>query len=182
MTNNEAAKVIATLTAAYPRMEMSEETSKLYARFLQDLEYPKAQAAVVRLIANSKFFPTVAEIREAAFRVEQPDLPLPGEAWEEVMRQIRDVGYIGTPNFSHPLIGKAVQAMGGWIKLCQSEEGMVDRAHFLKVFEGYRGRYVEEEKTAPIMRQLIGGVMNKLPTWPGEKDGRGKLVGSTEER
>jgi len=167
----EAAKIIATLTAAYPRNEIQEETGKLYARFLQDLDYIKAQAAIIKIIANNKWFPTVAEIREAAMQVDHPNFPLPADAWEEVTRQIRNVGYVGVPVFSHPLIKKAVDGMGGWISLCQSEDGMVDRAHFLKVFESYRNRHIEEEKTAPIMRQLIGGMMDKLPAWPGEKLG-----------
>jgi hypothetical protein len=171
LTEIEAAKVIATLTAAYPRHEIPEETTKLYAKFLQDLEYQKAQSAVIRIITNSRFFPTVAEIREAVLKVEQPNLPLPAEAWEEVIRQMRDIGYVGTPKFSHPLIEKAVQAMGGWISLCQSEDGMVDRAHFLKIFESYKNRHVEEEKTAPVMRRLINGAVDKLPAWPQEKRG-----------
>lgn len=164
MTSLEAAKVIATLIAAYPRIEISEETTKLYAKFLQDLDYKQVQAAVVKHIAISPYFPTIAELRQAALDVIQDNrAPLPGEAWAEVAQQMRDIGYTGRPTFSHPLIEKTVQAMGGWIALCQSEDGMVDRAHFLKVYESYRTRHVEEVKTAPVMMRLVGDVVKSLP-------------------
>lgn len=164
MTSIEAAKIIATLIAAYPRVDISEETTKLYAKFLQDLDYHQVQAAVVKHIATSPYFPTIAELRQAAVDViPDSNIPLPGEAWAEVTKHMRDVGYTGKPTFSHPLIEKTIQAMGGWIALCQSEDGMVDRAHFMKIYESYRNRHVEEVKTAPVMMMLVGDVVKSLP-------------------
>lgn len=164
MNKREAAKILSVLAAAYPRVEVSQETIAIYTQFLQDLDYGRVQAAVIKHIATSTFFPSIAELRQAALDMSTDDrLPLPGEAWEEVVKQMKIIGYTGKPQFSHELIEKTVQAMGGWINLCQSTEGMVDRAHFIKIYESYRSRHMEETKVAPVVRQLVGSITKSLP-------------------
>ena len=65
MTKPEAIKLIAVLRAAYPNQDITEETVELYAAMLADLDFSIAQESLQRHIATSRFFPTVAELRDA---------------------------------------------------------------------------------------------------------------------
>ena len=66
MTKQEASKLVAALFAAYPSMKSASGTGPLYERMLLDLREAKtATTAIKRIIESSKFWPSVAEIRDA---------------------------------------------------------------------------------------------------------------------
>lgn len=157
MNSEQAGKVITMLAAAYPRQALSTPTMAVYNQLLSDLSYEQAQAAVIKHIATSKFFPGIAEIRQAALEVSLDKLPGPAEAWSEAQKQIRLKGYTGKPDFSNPLIAKTVDAMGGWMELCQSEEPTgVIRAHFLRIYEGLAESEADRIKTATLLDRVAG--------------------------
>jgi len=135
MKLSESAKLVAVLQAAYPTKELSEESIRLYAEMLSDLDPREAGNAVKRIIATSRFFPTVAEIREAAAEnaISMPDVE---QAWGEVTRQIKSVGRYRTPVFSHPAITSTVDAIG-WTTFCESQSIGVERGHFMKLFQAH---------------------------------------------
>lgn len=137
MTQEEALTVLAVLTAAYPTTEITEPTVKIYVKFLLDIPYEAAYNAVLKLIAQSKWFPSVAELRETAFEI-MHNIPSAEEAWGEVIELIHTIGFYGQPKFSNPLIIKTIKAIGGWGKLCNSENIEIDRANFMRVYENYR--------------------------------------------
>lgn len=66
MTNIECAKVLALLKAAYPRTELSDATIEVYTECLADEDYTAVRARALEAIQESKFFPTVAELRDHA--------------------------------------------------------------------------------------------------------------------
>ena len=80
------------LSAAYPRQELSKETVKLYAAMLSDLDPVQLMSAVRDLIQRSKWFPTVAEIRNTVDELYHPRVS--GiEAWGTLRTfRARDVG------------------------------------------------------------------------------------------
>lgn len=163
MTLDEALKIMAVLTAAYPQAEIQEETIQIYTKFLLDLPFEAGQAGALELIAKSKWFPSVAELRQMAVEMlSENDIPTPGEAWGEVVRQLHSVGYYGRPSFSHPAIVKAVKAMG-WYELCVSENMVADRAHFMRIYEGYREREMKEALELPETRYLKAKIARELP-------------------
>lgn len=65
MSTDDTKLAVAALAAAFPRAEIRQETVSVYVRALADLPPAMVNRAVGRLIATSRFFPTVAEIREA---------------------------------------------------------------------------------------------------------------------
>lgn len=157
MNSEQATKIITMLAAAYPNQALSTPTMQVYTQFLSDLSYEQAQAAVIKHIATSKFFPRISEIRQAALEVSLDKLPAPAEAWNEAQKQIRLKGYTGKPDFSNPLIAKTVDAMGGWMELCQSEEPTgVIRAHFLRIYEGLAESEADRIKTATLLDRVAG--------------------------
>lgn len=81
---------VAILVAAYPEARLDPKTPDVYVRALDDLEANDLRDAVMTLIATSRRFPTVAELRET---VVERRLALPAgiEAWELV------AAYAGEP-------------------------------------------------------------------------------------
>lgn len=156
----EALQLVAMLEAAYPAAKITDETAMLYAHFLADLDPDVAKAAVARVISTSTFWPSIAELRKAAAEL-QDRLPEPEEAWEEVLREANRCGDWDTPRFSHPLIERAVRAVG--FRAIQYSEALgVERAHFLRVYEALRTRAMQERQLSPQARELVSRVAAQL--------------------
>jgi Loader and inhibitor of phage G40P len=136
MTPNEVGKLVAYLKAAYPRATIEPDTLEVYRIWLSDLPYEPARAAVVTIIATERFFPTVAEIREAAAQL-VTGVPVAEAAWAEVMAAVREHGMDGWPEWSHPAVAEAVRAIG-WHLICGSTNVATERAHFLRIYAAMR--------------------------------------------
>lgn len=140
MKRTEAAKIMAILVAAYPNAQVSEQTSEIYESMLADLDFETCKAAVMRLLAGSKFMPSIAEIRTTAADIQHGPKRLGGEAWGDVVAEIRRVGYIGTPRFSDPCVAEVVRMLG-WQQLCKGESSEAsDRARFIELYDGLQQR------------------------------------------
>lgn len=152
MTNKDAVALVGMLFAAYPRFEAPKATIQLYQQFLTDLDVNIAKAAIVKHITTSKYFPTIAEVRDAVISLTNT-VPCAADAWSEALKQISVVGTSGIPKFSHQAVQKAVKAIG-WRNICMSEEIGVERAHFLKIYESYRSTEIENLKVLPVFKGL----------------------------
>jgi hypothetical protein len=140
MTPEQAKALLGVLAAYWPKADLPRETLLLYRDHLLDFELEPAARAVSHLGATSRFFPTVAEVRQAITAAADPDpLPDPDQAWAEVVANARD-GIYGTPIWSHPAVYDTVKAMGGIRELAISENLMADRAHFLRLYETCKAR------------------------------------------
>jgi hypothetical protein len=124
------------LSRPIPAFDLKPETVRVYLSLLLDIPDEYLQGSVLTHIARSPFFPTVSDLRTIS--LEQMDSAkdtLTGmDAWCEVEDQIRKVGYAGTPTFQNQLVERLVHSMG-WQNLCQSENHIADRAHFLRAYE-----------------------------------------------
>lgn len=154
--------VLAVLAAAFPANKISAETIRVYQLTLQDIPVEVLQASALHLVTTNKFFPTVSEIRDAAHSIMLGvnRIPTAFEAWEEVKQQIALCGdfyryqiVMRRPEYSHPLVEKAVAIMG-YRQLCESENTMVDRAHFFKVYEGIFQKAMADLKMLPSVKQV----------------------------
>lgn len=139
MTKLEAAKLVAVLTAAYPSAKVTDRTSEAFEHMLADLDGEVASKAVARIIATSRFFPSIAEIRETVTDLECGAIRAGGDAWCDVLEQSRRVGYTGRPRFDDPIV-RAIVARWGWRALCLSETGAADRARFIELYEALAKR------------------------------------------
>lgn len=146
MTTAETKRLVAMLGATWPRQEIQQATLEVYAWALADLDFELAQAAVKRLVQTSRFFPTVAEIREAAIRG-RVSLPAPEEAWGIVRRAIGRYGSYRKPSFDCDEIDAAVSDIG-WGALCLAEEADPShRARFCAAFAARASRRMDDEAT-----------------------------------
>ena len=88
LNDQEALKLIKLLCAAYPRQELRKDTIKVYAGFLEDLDYKLAEGVVSYWIKTSKWFPSIAELRLAAAD-KQLALPTVDEAMQSLKLAVR---------------------------------------------------------------------------------------------
>ena len=125
----------------------------MYVRLLADIPVEELQVVVDQAVAECKFMPTIAELRDRwhSLTAEQPLTG--GDAWLLVMKQVRSVGSWGKPEFDNPLVARATESIG-WRDLCMSDNIDVVRAHFLKVYAALAERHSGEQKLLPQARQL----------------------------
>ena len=155
-TEKVIVQIMGVLAAAYPSFLLTRETIAVYQRVLSDVPDELLQGAALDAVSKSRFFPTVAELRDAALSIKRIGSGNPSafEGWEEVIRLIREKGHGFLPEFSHPWITSAVRQIGGWQRLCMSENLVADRARFLEAMTDCERRNLESERTLPQVREL----------------------------
>ena len=109
MTRTEALKLVTMLQLAYPRQVLDERNVKVYAQFIEDLDYKVAERAIQSHIRNEKWFPAIAEIREACVELVH-NLPSTEEAMEIIRSAVQryDYGAIA----GNDLLRQAVATVG----------------------------------------------------------------------
>lgn len=164
MTYDEAKKLIFIVLAALPHMQDRamdlKPTAQMWSILMADIPGDVAAKAVAKVLMTAKFFPTVAEIREAAagmMRTKDSTLPLPEEAWEEVLKKLDPYK---VPQWSSPEIDRVVK-MIGYRDLCEGHNMDLKRAHFLRLYGEYRRRMADRE-TNQTVQALTQDVVAKL--------------------
>ena len=170
--HGEMVKIMAYLSAHFPRFELTEATFDAYQDVLHDIPADLLKAAAKQYASSGKFFPFASDLRDAAFaiRAQSEGIPSPAEAWGEVMRELRRIGSWGAPQFSTPLIDRAVDGLGGWSALCHSDSNVADRAHFLKIYGALLERHEQDAAMLPEIRQVIAELSAQMDT-PQLEDG-----------
>lgn len=151
-------QIINVLMTAFPNFKPSVQTPEIYYRLLQDISSDELKAAVLHCVSEPgrAFAPSIGEIRGAVgdLRKHVANVPTSYEAWQEVLRQISDVGSYGSPQFSNPLIDSTVRALG-WRNLCLSENQTADRARFVQCYEQLLSRAERDDLMLPEVKGYI---------------------------
>ena len=140
MTKGETAKLLAVLAAAFPRFEVDDLKVQVWHEMLGDLEYKMASLAIKKLILESTFPPSIAEVRKAAVEIQAPEQINGTQAWGEVIKAIRNFGQYREEEAlasMSPRTAYVVKCMG-WREICMAEELGVIRGHFLKMYQQCR--------------------------------------------
>ena len=157
MTELEATKIVAMLTAAYPSWKPTKEGLQLYAKLLEPFDAEAANRTVMEILYSPReFAPPIGVLAEAiaVSRLKQVGQYLsPEEAWAEVRDRIHYVGFYRKPSFSSPALTRAVQAMD-WGDLCTNENVEASRAHLMRIFAAMQGSQVKEGVRALITGEL----------------------------
>ena len=166
MTKSEIVSLVALASAAYPSAQDKDPDPivKAWMLMLSDISYPIAKAAVVRVCRSSRFFPSIAEIVDAAREIDPrcEHLPTAAEAWEEVTLLMRKAGPTFVPTYSCDTVKRAARAIG-WHNLCLGENPEATRAHFLRLYEAMREKQQEtREFEAAIRLSGAGEVIKTL--------------------
>ena len=162
MTREEFDKLIRGIKAAYTNSNfMSNPDSEgVWYRFLKNVDYPLAEAAVYKHISVCKFPPTIAEILEQCSAIAIPDEFNWLDGWRKVQKAIGRYGYSRSAEAiaalkEEDLTAGEVAERLGWENLCMSENQAVDRANFRQGYEAVLNRKRDKLK-------LSGGVYERL--------------------
>ena len=134
--------VLAVLSTAFSK-EMPDEQIDIYMDALSDLSPDQLQRAVNIILAEERFFPSIAAIRQAA--TDDVSRLSPEEAWAFVCRRIQTGGRLAGAKGLSPEIVSGISACGGWVTLCQSENPTGDRITFVRAYKSF----VERAKREP---------------------------------
>ncbi|WP_337774344.1 hypothetical protein [Mitsuokella jalaludinii] len=152
-------KLLVTCRKAFPSSKADAETLALYVKVLAPLSYAEIEAAVLRIMRTSRFFPTAAEIFEAAEKVKQAanntGLPDAGEAWHEVEENVYRNHVYHPWTYSCPEVEKAVKRFGKK-ELCSLGEHEVNtaRAQFMKIYNEIVARRREDRADRHVLAQM----------------------------
>ena len=147
------AGILAQLFAAYPHTNVGPETVAMYDDLLSDVPDEILHTVIRRTISESKFLPTIAEIRTAAYDTTHPNRLTAIEAWESVKAQMRKVGWVGTPKFYDEVTAQIVKALA-WRYFCGAENEMADRGHFTKAYDAITNRNETDSQLLPAEREV----------------------------
>jgi hypothetical protein len=153
------------LAEAFEGRNVSLSRVAVYAEDLADLPEDQVVDAILRLRRTSRFFPTIAEIREATVAM-QPTEGLAEMAWSEVQREAGRVGYGGgpifrngefyereKPKFTSPITKATVDSIG-WKAICHTEDPKEQtflRNQFLKTWDAYAARTLKQAQTGQTL-------------------------------
>lgn len=125
-----------------------------------DLSPETLTAAVQSLCSKGgQFAPSAGDVRAEVTRLNflAAGVPTAGEAWKEVMTHIVDNGCEARPNWSHPLIGQAADAVG-LRAIGMSENVMVERAHYLKIYDQLVARAADDVGRLPQVTKYLENI------------------------
>lgn len=145
-------RVVATVAAAYPVPAWAPMTLRTYEKALADLDVAALQAAALTWMQSYAERPTIADLRKAVAGRQATDAASPyldpDEAWAHVEASITRVGgYAPFPD-THPLVAETVRVIG-WRTLCQSDNPVADRAHFLQLYRTRLERARRDDAATP---------------------------------
>ena len=157
-TITEAAQILTIFRVAYKHQRLTgdefAEMVPIWHRLLQDIPFESLKAAAEHLAATSKWFPSVSELREAAFGLVAPEEhdQSGAEAWGEVEASFRDSRY----EFQNPMAKAAYDALGGrgYFQHSLLEHAMSDRARFIEAYNAIQKRTVGRERMLPAVREF----------------------------
>lgn len=124
----------------------NETVAEQWYRLLQDLTDDEFMYAVESILKTSKFSPTIAEIREKAWEYSHKEELTGEQAWEIVLRDVREKGWYREPKYENPILERAKNAIT-WEALCDisSEQLSILRRHFIDIYNEIRSTQKEAE-------------------------------------
>lgn len=162
LDRKEIINLLGIATANFPNMQQKDmkPTAVLWEKALSDIPYNVAEKAVIKVLSTSRFFPTIADIREAVAQITQPRTLDAIEAWGLVVGAIRKFGYYRQGEAMESLPDEVAQMVKRftWRELCLNENPDTLRAQFRMAWETQSKRKDEMKSLPTEIRQLIEGV------------------------
>lgn len=166
MNRKEIINLLAIATANFPNMQERDmkPTAILWEKSLSDIDYQTAEKALLKVLSTSKFFPTIAEFREAIADITQPR-PLDAmEAWGLIGEAIRKYGFYRQSEAmqSLPEDVRSMVKRFTWRELCLSENVETLRAQFRMAWDIHSKRKKELNALPGEIRTLLEFNTNHL--------------------
>ena len=165
MTRDEFKVLVKGMKAVYaqPTFIPDQDAFNMWYALIGDLPYEVCSISIKKYMLTNKFPPTVAEIREMAANVVNGDPLTWGESWERALNSVRKYGSYNKQaalDSLDPITRKCVESIG-YMQLCMSENIMVERAHYQKIFEVFAKREQTEKQMPLGLQQAINQLQLK---------------------
>ena len=162
MTKGEIGKLVTLATANFPNLQEKDmrPTMALWEKMLSDLPYELAEIALIKVLSTGRFFPTVAELREAAAQISQPRIMEASEAWGQVMEGLRKFGLYQACE-AMEWFSSDVEIMVrrfGWYELCHADNVDVIRGQFMRAWDAHAKGQKDLAALPEPIRQMIEGM------------------------
>ena len=166
MTEAEFARFAMALKTYYPRENLlpNKQSMDLWFMQLQDIPYKVAEVGLNQWVSLNKWSPSIADIREMSTSIAHGEMPSWGDAWQEVLRAVRQYGSYRPSealNSLSPLARKVTERIG-FVNLCMSENISADRANFRMIYEQLADRERKEEQLSIPLKTLIAQMRGEI--------------------
>ena len=157
-SKKEIAEILGMLSAAYPNFNMTEASARVYYSMLEDIEGNLLKASAVQCVRTSKWFPSVSELVQGSYELITDSQQTAEEAWGRVIKRaskpesIYHDGVRYKPKPLDELTEKAVEAIGGWQAIRQSEMIASERKRFIDAYNGISQRVRREITEHPLVK------------------------------
>lgn len=183
MTHNELINIMAWVMANFPNMQEKDirPTVQLWERMYSDVPKEKFEGAIVKVLARSDYFPTVAAISKA---LTTEDELTPIEAWGEVKKAVIEFGYPRQKQAldSMSLLTRKVVNAIGWQDICASEESDVIRGQFMNHYATLTKRAKDMAVLPKGLRQSgMGSLSDEMKRIVENMAGDTKLIGGNDD-
>lgn len=135
------------LERAYPRQKIEDGTMDTYFMFLQDLDFGVAQRVIHAHVTNEKWFPTIAEIREACVELVHV-IPSTEVAMEIIRSAVQQYDYGAIRD--NDLLRQAVATVG-FDKIGYSEYPEPLYRQVKEAYDNLRKREVKRLQSTPAI-------------------------------
>ena len=166
MNRKEIINLLGIATANFPDLQQKDmkPTAVLWEKALSDVPYDVAEKALLKVLSTSKFFPTIADIREAVGQLTQPRTLDAMEAWGLIGEAIRKYGFYRQKEAMESLPDDVVAMVKRftWRELCLSENVETLRTQFSMAWETHSKRQKELKSLPSDMRLLLEGAANGM--------------------
>lgn len=166
MNKKEIINLLGIATANFPTMQERDmkPTAILWEKSLSDIPYEVAEKSLLKVLSTSRFFPTIAEIREASVQLTQPRQIDAIEAWGIIIQAIRKYGHYREKEGmdSLPPDVREMAKQFTWRELCLNENPDTLRAQFRMAWETQAKRTKETKSLPTEVRQMLEGVSSSM--------------------
>lgn len=169
MERSEFGVLVKAMKAVYsdPKFITDQDAFNVWYEFMKDIPYDVAQATVYKYMATNKYPPTIADIREGAVKVAEPEQMAEGEAWALTYKAICNSAYCSKEEYEK-LPEECRRAVGSpdmlreWASMNIDEVNTVVRSHFTKNYRVACDRVRELKQLPPATREAIGRLADSV--------------------
>lgn len=165
-TYEQVLKIVTVMAAAYPTMTIKAETVDAYASLLEDIDADALAVAAKQAMAESRFFPTVAELRERvhAIRQQASGWPDAAEVFQSAVHQASTRGYDSFDATAWPNQAIRDFVKTWWRDICYTDEDNLPtvRAQFRDSYNAMARRAEQVARNLPATNHMIARLAEQL--------------------
>lgn len=129
-------------SSKYAKVTIASSDLSMYWNLLKKYELGQIEEAVLAHLDNPpdefNLMPKAHHISGYIKSKQQPPIELLAtRAWELVLRRIKDEGRYTSQVFEDGLLHAVIESLGGWVKLCLTEEKYLPRKEFKELYISY---------------------------------------------